>query len=136
MQEDARKSKLARASAIVLTTADRLEGFRVTETLEVISAECAFGLDLFGDFFASLTDLFGGRSATTQTALRDARKKCLAELRAEAALIDADAVIAVDLDYSEFSGAGKSMLFMVASGTAVKIVPTSPRAAPAGSSGG
>ena len=29
------------------------------------------------------------------------------------------AVIAVDLDYSEFSGGGKSMLFLVASGTAV-----------------
>ena len=28
-------------------------------------------------------------------------------------------VIGVDLDYSEFSGGGKSMLFLVASGTAV-----------------
>ena len=35
--------------------------------------------------------------------------------------IGADAVIGVDLDYSEFSGGGKSMLFIVASGTAVKL---------------
>ncbi|MDD9823409.1 MAG: heavy metal-binding domain-containing protein [Gammaproteobacteria bacterium] len=31
----------------------------------------------------------------------------------------ADAVIGVDLEYSEFSGGGKSMLFLAASGTAV-----------------
>ncbi|MDD9883321.1 MAG: heavy metal-binding domain-containing protein [Gammaproteobacteria bacterium] len=31
----------------------------------------------------------------------------------------ANAVIGVDLDYSEFSGGGKSTLFLAASGTAV-----------------
>ena len=34
----------------------------------------------------------------------------------------ANAVIGVDLDYSEISAQGKSMLFLVASGTAVKVV--------------
>ena len=33
----------------------------------------------------------------------------------------ADAVVGVDLDYSEFSGGGRSMLFIVANGTAVKL---------------
>ena len=42
-------------------------------------------------------------------------------LKNEASEINADAVIGVKLDYSEFSGQGKSMLFLVASGTAVKI---------------
>ena len=41
------------------------------------------------------------------------------ELKKEAYEIGADGVIGVDLDYSEFSGGGKSMLFLVASGTAV-----------------
>jgi hypothetical protein len=36
--------------------------------------------------------------------------QCLRELRREAAQIGGDAVIAVDLDYSEFSGCGKSIL--------------------------
>jgi uncharacterized protein YbjQ (UPF0145 family) len=120
--EEESKRKLARTAGIILTTADRLDGYRVTETLDVITAECAFGFNLFGDFFTAVSDLFGVRSATTQAALREARKKCLAELRAEAALLDADAVIGVDLDYNEFSGGGKAMLFLVASGTAVKIV--------------
>ena len=68
-----------------------------------------------------MTDFFGGRSESTQGVLRDARRTCLNELRKEAFSVGANAVIAVDLDYSEFSGKGKSMLFLVASGTAVTV---------------
>lgn len=106
---------------VILTTAPSLEGYRIVKTLEVITAECAFGMNIFRDVFAAVTDIFGGRSHATQNVLRDARKACLSELRREAASIRANAVIAVDLDYSEFSGGGKSMLFLVASGTAVQV---------------
>ena len=73
-----------------------------------------------------MSDVFGGRSEAVQGTLRRARQTCLTELKKEAAAIGADAVIAVDLDYSEFSGGGKSMLFLVASGTAVKLKPLLP----------
>lgn len=106
---------------MILTTAPSLDGYKVVETLDIVTAECAFGMNIFRDFFAGITDVVGGRSNATQKVLRDTRKVCLNELRKEAAMIGADAVIAVKLDYSEFSGKGKSMLFLVASGTAVKI---------------
>ena len=62
------------------------------------------------------------RSAASQKVLRDARKTALAELRREALMVGADAVIAIDLDYQELSGGGKSgMLMIVASGTAVRL---------------
>ena len=66
-----------------------------------------------------MSDFFGGRNKSTQGVLKDARKTVLYELKKEAHLLGANAVIGVDLDYSEFSGGGKSMLFVVASGTAV-----------------
>jgi len=62
-----------------------------------------------------------GRSAATQNTLRDARQAVMGQLRAEAYALGADAIVGVTLDYSEFSGAGKSMLFVVATGTAVVI---------------
>lgn len=108
---------------IILTTADSLEGYRVTKTLEVITAECVFGMNFLRDFFSSFTDFFGGRSSATQKVLKDARKTALEELRKEAEQLGANAVIGVRLDYSEFSGDGKSMLFLVASGTAVVVQP-------------
>jgi uncharacterized protein YbjQ (UPF0145 family) len=110
-----------KAIQVILTTAHSLEGFRVIETLEVISAECVFGMNLFLDMFVGLTDVFGGRSQTSQQVLREARRTCLSELKREAAGIGANAVIAIEMNYSEFSGKGKSMLFLVATGTAVKV---------------
>jgi uncharacterized protein YbjQ (UPF0145 family) len=108
-------------SHIVLTTAPGVDGFRVARTLEIITAECAFGMNIFRDFFAGIRDFVGGRSLATQKVLRDARRTCLTEFRREADELGADAVIAVSLTYSEFSGQEKSMLFLVASGTAVQL---------------
>jgi uncharacterized protein YbjQ (UPF0145 family) len=111
---------------VVLTTAPTLEGYKIIETLEVITAECVFGMNIFRDIFASFTDLFGGRSEASQKILRDARRTCTYELKREAHSLGANAVIAVNLAYSEFSGKEKSMLFLVASGTAVKVEKVQP----------
>lgn len=109
------------ASGIILTTAHTVAGRQIDREVDVITAECAFGMNIFKDVFAAVSDVVGGRSRAIQDTLRDARKTALTELRREALLVGADAVIGIDLDYSEFSGSGKSMLFLVASGTAVKL---------------
>lgn len=113
-----------RLGEMVITTTPSIEGYRIAKTIDVISAECVFGLHVFSDFFTSMTDFFGGRSKTAQNSLRQARRNCLDELKKEAVSLGANAVVGVDLDYSEFSGQGKSMLFLVASGTAVVIEKT------------
>jgi len=109
------------AKHIILTTEMVLTGHTVIERIEIITAECVFGMNMFRDFFAGIRDIFGGRSKASQKVLRDSRRVCLTELRREALIVGANAVIAVDLDYSEISGDDKSMLFLVASGTAVRI---------------
>ncbi|SCZ49048.1 heavy metal-binding domain-containing protein [Thiohalomonas denitrificans] len=108
---------------IIVTTEAVMQGYSVTRRFDVISSECVFGMNLFRDFFSGMRDLFGGRSAASQKVLRDARRICLMELRREALMLGANAVIGVDLDYSEISGGGKSMLFLVATGTAVNVDP-------------
>lgn len=111
------------AKDLILTTEFSMPEYSVTNRLEVITAECVFGMNMFRDMFASIRDVFGGRSGASQKVLRDARRTCLTELRREALIAGANAVIGVDLDYSEISGDGKSMLMVVASGTAVTIEP-------------
>ena len=93
----------------------------IDHEIEVITAECVFGMNIFRDLFAGIRDIFGGRSEASQKVLRDARQTCLHELKLEAKKLGADAIIGIDLDYQEFSGKGKGMLFLVASGTAVKL---------------
>ncbi len=109
------------AKDLVVTTESSLSGYTVDERIEVISAECVFGMNIFKDFFAGVRDIFGGRSKSSQKVLREARQTCLTELRREALIVGANAIIAVDLDYSEISGDGKSMLFLVTTGTACRV---------------
>ena len=109
------------SAEIILTTETYSADLEVERRLQIVTAECAFGMNIVRDLFASITDVFGGRSSATQNVLRDAKDTCLVELKREALAIGADAVIAVNLDYNEFSGKQKSMLFLVASGTAVKL---------------
>jgi len=114
----AREADRAVYEAILLTT-EMSPDLPIHKRIEIISAECVFGINVFRDFFMGVRDIFGGRSQSSQKVLRDARRKVLEELRSEAYEIGANAVIAVRLDYSEISGGGKSMLFVVATGTAV-----------------
>jgi len=108
-------------SKIMLTTETSPQGVDIVERVEIITAETVLGMNIFRDLFAGIRDVVGGRSKATQKVLRDARKICLSELKEEALMLGADAVIGVDLDYSEISGGGKSgMIFLVVSGTAVK----------------
>lgn len=120
-EEEARLNVLSR---IQLTTTPSLEGYRVTETVAIITAEHVEGINILVDFLSEIRDAAGGRSQTLQSALRTARQTCIAELRIEADRLGANAVIGVSLDYSEISGGGKSMLFLVASGTAVIVEKT------------
>ena len=73
---------LAQATARLLaTTTPMVPGHTITQVLDVVSAECAYGMNIFKDWFAGITDVVGGRSGSTQTVLRDARRQVMAELR-------------------------------------------------------
>lgn len=106
-------------NAVVLTT-ETAPNLNITRRIEIVTAECAFGMNIFKDLFAAVRDIVGGRSEAVQKSMRDARKTALYELKREAHLVGANAVIGVDLDYVELSNVG-SMIMLVASGTAVII---------------
>jgi len=120
-EESAAKETRAAIDAVMITTETAAPDLKIAARLGIVTAECAFGMNLFKDIFAVGRDIFGGRAASIQNALKDARNTALDELRLEASKLGANAVIAVDLDYSEISGGGKSMLFLVATGTAVRL---------------
>ena len=110
----------AECEAILLTT-ETAHDLKIERRLGIITSEVVIGMHLFRDALATVTDTFGGRSGTMQDGLRKARILALQELRQEARELGAEAVVAVDLDYSEISGGGKNMLLLVASGTAVTL---------------
>ena len=105
--------------SIMLTT-ETAPNLNIIKRIEIVTAECAFGMNIFKDLFAGVRDIVGGRSEAVQKTMRDSRKTALYELKKEAYEVGANAVVGVDLDYVELSNAG-SMVMLVASGTAVVI---------------
>jgi uncharacterized protein YbjQ (UPF0145 family) len=67
---------------------------------------------------ASVRDIVGGRSATYEKALAEARDVALAEMQQRAQQLGGNAVIGIDLDY-EVLGQNNGMLMVSCSGTAV-----------------
>lgn len=103
---------------MIVTTTPGIEGRRITEYHGIVVGEAIMGANLVRDFFASITNVVGGRSGAYESKLQDAREVALAELEARAAGKGANAVVGVDLDYEVV---GDSMLMVSASGTAVSV---------------
>jgi uncharacterized protein YbjQ (UPF0145 family) len=68
--------------------------------------------------FATVRDIVGGRSATYEKALTEAREVAMAEMTARAQALGANGVIGIDVDY-EVLGQANGMLMVAVSGTAV-----------------
>jgi uncharacterized protein YbjQ (UPF0145 family) len=103
-----------------VTTTPSIEGRRITKYCGVVAGEAILGANVFKDVFAGIRDLVGGRSATYERELQQAREMALEEMQQKAAEMGANAVVGVDLDY-EVLGQGNGMLMVSASGTAVVI---------------
>ena len=104
-----------------LTTAPTIEGYRVTRVLGIVGSEAVPGVGIVREFLAGITDFVGGRSSALQDEMRHARASCLNELMAQAQHMGADAIVGVSVQLSEFSGQGKSMILVQATGTAVQL---------------
>lgn len=110
----------SKLNVMLLTTTPSIEGHPIREYRGIISAETIIGANFVKDFFARITDVFGGRSGSYERVLREGKEAALAELTKEAQRLGANAVVGLKLDY-EAVGASGSMLMVVASGTAVVI---------------
>ena len=115
---DNRSFSYTRAMNITMSTTSILEGKPVSRYLGIVTGEAIIGANIFRDLFASVRDIVGGRSATYERGLAEARELALKEMQDKAVAMGANAVIGVDIDY-EVLGQGNGMLMVSASGTAV-----------------
>jgi uncharacterized protein YbjQ (UPF0145 family) len=103
---------------MIVTTTHSVDGRKVREYRGLVMGEAILGANVFRDFFASIRDIVGGRSAGYEASLREARQIAVREMEAEAQELGANAIIGVDIDYETVGDRG-SMLMVSASGTAV-----------------
>lgn len=105
---------------MILTTTPTIEGRHIVEYKGVVFGEVIAGVDFLKDIAASIRNFVGGRSASYEDELIKARSAAMGELEERAELMEADAVVGIDIDY-EVLGANNGMLMVTASGTAVKL---------------
>jgi uncharacterized protein YbjQ (UPF0145 family) len=105
-------------SNMLTSTTSVLDGKPVKAYLGVVTGEAIIGANIFRDMFAVVRDIVGGRSATYEKALAEARQVAMAEMQQRAQELGGNAVIGIDLDY-EVLGQANGMLMVSCSGTAV-----------------
>ncbi len=103
---------------MIVTTTPSIEGNSIAEYIGIVTGEAIMGANIFRDFFASITDIVGGRSAAYEKELGKARKISMDEMIAQAKELGGTAIVGVDLDYEVIRD---GMLMVTISGTAVRI---------------
>lgn len=106
---------------MIITTTPSIEGRQIADYIGLCSANIVIGTNIFADFFASITDFFGGRSTTYQNKLDDTYNAAIAEIERKARRMGADAVVGLKIDFNEISSKDKAMFMVSAVGTAVKL---------------
>jgi uncharacterized protein YbjQ (UPF0145 family) len=106
--------------AVIVTTTSAVEGKRVIQYLGIVAGDAVIGANLFRDFFASITDVIGGRSGSYEATMAEGRQEALRDLIDEAQKLGADAVIGLSVDVEGGLNNG-SMMMVSATGTAVRL---------------
>ncbi|MFI3332684.1 MAG: YbjQ family protein [Rikenellaceae bacterium] len=106
--------------AKIITTTNNIDNATITEYMGLVSANIVIGANMFSDFAASFTDIFGGQSSSYQNKLDELYEKVIIKIQQNAVAQDADAIVGIKIDFDEIAGKGKSMFMITAVGTAVK----------------
>lgn len=106
---------------VLITTTSSVDGAKVQRYNGIVSARVVTGTGFFSDFIADFSDVFGGRSSTYQKQLKSIYDEVVELLKAEAAKVNANAILGVRIDHDEISGKGKQMFMVTATGTAAVV---------------
>jgi uncharacterized protein YbjQ (UPF0145 family) len=106
---------------IIVTTSSFIPNYKIEDILDIVSAEVVLGMNIFKDLISSISDVVGGRSNTIQNLLKDYKRIALNDIKREANLLGAHAIINTRINYSEINGQNKSMFMITIYGTAVKL---------------
>ena len=105
---------------MIVTTTHSVEGREIIDYLGIVTGEVILGANIFRDVFASLRDVFGGRSGAYEQVLERGRREAILEMVDKARQLGGDALVGCDLDYQTLGKRG-SMLMIAVNGTAVKL---------------
>ena len=119
-----RKERISKRTAdlidkVPLVTLQYTQDWKYT-SLEIVTAQAVIGTGVIAEIASNWTDFFGAQSSMYNEKLKKGEAICKNMLRLDALKMGGNAILGVDIDYSE-AGGGKGMLMVCMAGTAVKI---------------
>ena len=105
---------------IIVTTTHSVDGFGISTYHGIESVEIVIGTGMFSEISSSVNDFFGSRSTVFEQKLAEAKETAFKKLKFIAFEKGANAIVGIDLDYTEFSG---NRIGLIANGTLVSLVP-------------
>ena len=103
---------------MIITTTPTIEGRPIQDYVGIVNGEAIMGANIVRDFFASITDVVGGRSGSYEGKLKEARDIAIGEMIEQARHMGANAIVGIDIDYEVVRD---GMLMVAVSGTAVRL---------------
>lgn len=108
---------------MIIVTTHKIQYFSVKDNKGLVTAHQVIGANLFSDFVASFSDIFGGTSGTYRNKLDDLQDYAIKQISSKAEDMGANAILGFRIEYDEISGKNKSMFMVTCTGTAVEIEP-------------
>lgn len=119
-QEEFEKNKFAIFNSITITTETALNE-EIEKRIEVVSSQRIYGINILKDFFSAIRDIVGGRVNSLESAVEDATKEILEDLKAKAYFAGGNAVIGLRIEHTYNNANGGSILSIFATGTVVTL---------------
>ena len=100
----AEKYVLDGIKSIQITTTHTIEDYKIKKYIDIESVEIVIGTGVFSEFSSEIADFFGARSTAFEKKLQIAKRNAFDKLRFLAFQKGGNAIVGIDLDYTEFSG--------------------------------
>lgn len=110
------------------TTTHTIEDHKIVRYIDIESVEVVIGTGPFSEFTGAFQDFLGERSTAFEQKLQHAKLVAMQKLKFAALRKGGNALVGVDIDYTEFSG---NRIGVVASGTIVLVERTGSQGVPA-----
>lgn len=104
-----------------ITTTSIIENYEIEQYHGIVTSNMVIGTNVFKDLFASFSDFFGGFSGKYKDQMDKLYSEALDQLSESALKKSANAIIGLQVNFSEISGKDKSMFMVSLTGTAVTI---------------
>lgn len=111
---------------VLSVTTQSVHGYEIVQHIGIVHAQVILGVNAWKDLVGSVRSWAGGRAQSLEDELRSGFKIANTELKREAYLAGANAVLAAEFDggmeVAGDQGANDKMMVISASGTAVRII--------------